>query len=189
MKNWKALNLSQQELVAENLNLVAKVLHFEIWVNTCVLGISYQDLFQEGCLLLCHAATTYEPGRASFQTFACTVIRNGLLSHVKKLAAQQRHMVTFDGPQSTDGAMDFPESPWQVIWPDHENTVEMRSLLDSMHYQGNAERGINALKLRMAGWAVSDIAAYYGVKANLVGSWVSKAIKKLKADTRFIESI
>lgn len=44
----------------------------------------YEDLFQEGCLALIHAAKTYDGSRAQFKTYASKVIYTRIYSAIKK---------------------------------------------------------------------------------------------------------
>ena len=55
------LTREQQELVENNLSLVYWVIMESIHVNETIYGFGYEDLYQEGCIWLCHAATTYNP--------------------------------------------------------------------------------------------------------------------------------
>ena len=71
-----SLTEQQQELVARNLPIVHWVICDYIHVNPTICGMEYGDLFQEGCLWLCKAASTYKnDGRAQFSTYAKTVVK------------------------------------------------------------------------------------------------------------------
>lgn len=53
--------------------------------------MEYGDLFQEGCLWLCKAASTYKnDGRAQFSTYAKTVVKNGLLSYCRAICNRKK---------------------------------------------------------------------------------------------------
>ena len=70
-------------LTAEQQLLVENSLEFVHWTIANLIPKSncrmeYDDLFQEGCVALCHAAASYHGG-TSFKTYAITVIRNHLI--------------------------------------------------------------------------------------------------------------
>ena len=55
------LTSRQQELVENNLSLVYWVITESIHVNETIYGFGYEDLYQEGCIWLCHAAAPMTP--------------------------------------------------------------------------------------------------------------------------------
>ena len=91
MKKITRLTAEQRKLVENQLPIVYWVIREEISVNESVCGFEYDDLYQEGCLWLCHAAATYDAGLAKFPTYAKKVVRNGLLSYCRKMYAGQKH--------------------------------------------------------------------------------------------------
>ena len=82
-KNIK-LTPEQQLLVENNLPVVHWVIVNSIHVNPCIYGMSYEDLYQEGCIWLCRAAVTYNAAKALFSTYAKKVVRNGLISYCRR---------------------------------------------------------------------------------------------------------
>ena len=50
-----------------------------------------------------------------------------------------------------------------------------------------AQKGVEAMILRAKGKTSSEIGAIYGVSANLVTAWVSKARKQLMKDPEFCQ--
>lgn len=87
-----SLTEQQQELVARNLSIVHWVICDYIHVNPTICGMEYGDLFQEGCLWLCKAASTYKnDGRAQFSTYAKTVVKNGLLSYCRAICNRKKN--------------------------------------------------------------------------------------------------
>ena len=82
MKCVKRLTAAQQRLVEENLAVVERVLRFNVRVNPCIAGLSYEDLYQEGCVWLCNAALTFDPARSSFASYARRVVQNGLIGYL-----------------------------------------------------------------------------------------------------------
>ena len=80
MKENIILTAEQQTLVEEHMQIVHWVIHRHIDVNESVCGMGYDDLYQEGCVALCHAAMSYDAqAGARFDTYAGTVVRNHLL--------------------------------------------------------------------------------------------------------------
>lgn len=61
------------------MSVVRRTIRRSIDTNEGVCGMGYEDLYQEGCVALCHAAATYNArAGAQFSTYAETVIRNRL---------------------------------------------------------------------------------------------------------------
>ena len=84
MKNM-TLSPSQQQTVLEYLHLVSQVIKTRIRKNESVYGLGYEELMQEGYLLLCRAAVSYDPQAGSFEPYAKKVIYNGLITHCRKV--------------------------------------------------------------------------------------------------------
>lgn len=59
MKFNQALTPEQQNMVEQNTTLIHWTIRKYIDVNEAICGLGYEDLFQEGALALCYAATTY----------------------------------------------------------------------------------------------------------------------------------
>ena len=93
MKRAKRLTAAQRQLVEENLAVVERILRFEVRANPYIVGLSYEELYQEGCVWLCKAALTFDPVRGSFASYARRVVQNGLVSHCRSLMGKQSHMV------------------------------------------------------------------------------------------------
>ena len=53
-------------------------------------------------------------------------------------------------------------------------------------YSGTVLRGIEALEWKVKGYSGTQIAEMYGVKPNLVGAWISRAVRKLEQNSMFI---
>jgi len=75
-----------------------------------------------------------------------------------------------------------------------DQTEDLVSLIDTMNfldslksqYTGVVRRGIEALEWKVKGYSGAEIADIYGVKPNLVGAWISKAVRKLEKNRMFI---
>lgn len=185
------LTREQQELVENNLSLVYWVIMESIHVNETIYGFGYEDLYQEGCIWLCHAATTYNPARSLFPTYARKIVRNGLLSYCRQMCFRQRRFtyltVGLHGELLADGELVTPPDDFHV----QVNMIETLDLLASAEkkYQGVTKLGIEALKLNLKGMSVSEIADLYHVPPPHVGAWISRATQKLRKDTPFLSGL
>ena len=191
MKRDIPLTREQRELVENNLSLVYWVIMERIHVNETIYGFGYEDLYQEGCIWLCHAATTYNPARSLFPTYARKIVRNGLLSYCRQMCFRQRRFtyltVGLHGELLADGELVTPPDDFHV----QVNMIETLDLLASAEkkYQGVTKLGIEALKLKLKGMSVSEIADLYHVPPPHVGAWISRATQKLRKDTPFLAGL
>lgn len=83
-------------LTAEQQFLVENSLEFVHWTIAHLISrmddrMEYDDLFQEGCVALCHAAASYHGG-TSFKTYAITVIRNHLIDCCRKQTSWRKYI-------------------------------------------------------------------------------------------------
>lgn len=185
------LTREQQELVENNLSLVYWVIMESIHVNETIYGFGYEDLYQEGCIWLCHAANTYNPARSLFPTYARKIVRNGLLSYCRQMCFRQRRFTYLTaglhGELLADGELVTPPDDFHV----QVNMIETLDLLASAEkkYQGVTKLGIEALKLKLKGMSVSEIADLYHVPPPHVGAWISRATQKLRKDTPFLAGL
>lgn len=184
MKEW------QRELVEENLSLVAQTITRHIWYNEGICGMSYDDLYQEGCCALCRAAMTYDlAGQMPFSAYARPVIRNHLLDHCRRVQRQWEHLptVSLDVPISEDIP---PPEAWlrdmdgQEVW-DAQILVDQLLEHGRRTCTGVARLGVEALALKAKGYTGADIARMYHTKPNHVGAWISRAAEKLRGDEAF----
>ena len=191
MKRDIPLTREQRELVENNLSLVYWVIMESIHVNETIYGFGYEDLYQEGCIWLCHAAATYDPVRSRFPTYAKRIVRNGLLSYCRQMCFRQRRFtyltVGDQGELLADGEPVLPPDDFHA----QVNMIETLDLLAyaEMKYQGVTKLGIEALKLKLKGISVSEIASLYHVPPPHVGAWISRATQKLRKDTPFLSGL
>lgn len=191
MKKNIRLTTEQQKLVESHLSVVHWTIRESIYVNETVYGFEYDDLYQEGCIWLCHAAATYDSGLAKFPTYAKKVVRNGLTAYCRQMKGIQKHfpMLALDGQ---DG--EIPESSISsqpdtfAIYTDTMETLELLSS-SSKNYQGVAKLGVEALMLKVQGHGVSDIAAMCHAPPTHVGAWISRAARKLRQNPAFLSGI
>ena len=191
MKQNIRLTREQQELVENHLSLVYWAIMESIHVNETIYGFGYEDLYQEGCIWLCHAAATYDPARSRFPTYAKKIVRNGLLSYCRQMCSRQRRFVyltvSTHGELSADGEPLAPPDDFDT----QINLIETLDLLTyaEKKYQGITRLGIEALKLKLKGLSVSEIAGLYHVPPPHVGAWISRATQKLRKDTPFLSGL
>lgn len=191
MKRNIPLTREQQELVENNLPLVYWVIMESIHVNKNIYGFEYEDLYQEGCIWLCHAAATYDPARSRFSTYAKRTVRNGLISYCRQMCSRQRRFTSLavgtQGELLADGELLPPPDDFDI----QINMIETLDLLASTEkkYQGVTRLGIEALKLKLKGMSVTEIAGLYHVPPSHVGAWISRASQKLRKDTLFLSGL
>jgi RNA polymerase sigma factor (sigma-70 family) len=189
MEFTQPLTIEQYELVEKNLDIVKWAIFKHIEVNKNIYGFEYADLYQEGCLLLCHAAVKYDGELAQFGTFANIVVKNGLLDYCRSMCGKQKRRQYFTDFDSETGTHDI-SSPHYDEAPYNERISETE--LDNLfcaikkQYTGVALLGVQALELKVKGYSGADIAKMWGVKQNHIGAWISRAKAKLRRDKQFI---
>ena len=190
MKNL-TLNSRQQRLAEENLSVVRHAIHKNIIINDSLYGFEYDDLYQEGCIWLCKAAASFQPGKGvPFTAYAEKVVANGLRTYCRLMSGKQKWLRCI--PLHTDS--DFMQFTLEQIpeftYQEDEILADMdvTQLLYHMkrQYTGTTRLGIEAIELKVKGYSGKEIAAMYGVKPNLVGAWISRAKQKLRQNQVFI---
>lgn len=173
----------EKQLVENNLHIVSNVIISSIGVNESIQGLGYDDLYQTGCMALCHAAKTYCSKKASFATFARVVVKNALISHCRSVNKTQSQILYLDAPVADESSMTFADTIEDKNFHAF-NDVEVYYMLTEAekHLSGVSKKGIQALKLKYMGLSGIEIARYYGVNPNHVAAWITRAVYKLKAD-------
>lgn len=184
-----ALNSRQRQMVEEHLSVVDWVLLDYIKAHEGVVGLGREDLRQEGYVWLCRAAVSYDGTTASFGTYARKVVRNGLISHCRKISRQPQALsldilqlpalpdsAARTAPGSGDGTDDLIDQA--------DAAALLRRLKGK--YTGVTKLGIEALELKIKGLNGAEIAALYGVQSNHVSAWISRAAQKLRGDEQFL---
>ena len=153
-KNVK-LTPEQQLLVENNLSVVHWVIVNSIHVNPCIYGMSYEDLYQEGCIWLCRAAVTYNAAKALFSTYAKKVVRNGLISYCRRQCDKEKHYVHLEVGENGELLMGEADSSAMDSFTARISQIETLDLLESRKtaYQGVARLGIEALVLKIRGYS------------------------------------
>lgn len=187
IKRENPLTPEQQATVQSHLYLVDAIVRTKIQTNESIVGLAYEDVRQEGYLLLCSAVQTYDSDRAKLSTYATKVIYNGLISHCRRINWQESHT-------STLSLTECPEQPdpkqGSLISQKLANS-ELKNLLDTyaQQYSGITQLGIEALLMNANGICITEIARLYQVKPSHIGAWISRAKQKLRTNERFLEDI
>ena len=179
-------------LIEVHLDVVKWVIRKNIHTNESIYGLGFEDLFQEGCILLCKAAETYDFQRAGFRTYAEKVVKNGLISYCRKLSEQRSKVAVLplDAPANSDSEeqdgrqfADFLEAPNPF-----ENTEILMYLSElKQEYTGTIRAGIEALEWLVRGYTITEIAKMQKIKPNLVGARISRAAQTLRQNPQFTD--
>ena len=187
VKRENPLTPAQQSVVQSNMYLVDAVIRTRIQTNESIVGLGYEDIRQEGCILLCAAVQTYNPEIAKLSTYATKVIYNGLISHCRRINKQETHISTVSLTECPDRL----EAVQDEQFSNRLTELELNNLLNAyaQEYCGVTRLGIEALLMKSKGIGVTEIARLYQVKPSHVGAWISRAKSKLKSNERFLEDI
>lgn len=186
MKCAKRLTSAQRRLVEENLAVVERVLRFDIQAKPCIAGLSYEDLYQEGCVWLCNAALTFNPARGSFAAYARRVVQNGLVSYCRSLMGKQSRMIPLDEMESA--ALAALEVQHSVSCNTECETSLLLAAAESQ-YRGVTRKGVHALALQVSGMPLAAVAVRMSVPPNHVSAWISRAVHKLRNNEFFLSSL
>ena len=187
MRQHHPLNDDQRRLVEKSLPLVRWTIKRYISSNESVAGLGRDDLYQEGCAALCHAAASYLPDRGEFSTLAVTAIRNHLTEYCRKIAADTRNLPTLSLEAMTEEGRESEMNGTGPPAPEDETLarISIEQMLGSRknRYTGSARLGVEALELKVLdGCGVTEIARLYDSKPNEVGAWIARAAKKIRED-------
>lgn len=187
VKRENPLTLEQQTVVQSNLYLVDAVIRTRIQTDESVVGLGYEDIRQEGYLLLCKAAQTYDPERAKLSTYASKVIYNGLISHCRRINKQESHISSISLTENPD-RLDLKQDEQ---FQNRIAQIELDSLLAAYaeEYSGVTRLGIESLIMKANGMCIAEIARLYKVPPSHIGAWISRAKKQLKNNKHFLEDI
>lgn len=186
MKCVKRLTTAQRQLVEENLVIVERVLRFEVRTNACIEGLSYEDLYQEGCVWLCNAALTFDPVRGNFASYARRVVQNGLVGYCRNVLSKYQHTVLLGDLE-----------PAVLAALEAQNAVSSHTKCETplllaaaeSQYSGVARKGVHALSLQVSGMPLTAVAVRMSAPPNHVSAWISRAVHKLRNDESFLSSL
>ena len=186
MKCTKRLTAAQQRLVEENLAVVERALWFDVRVNPYIVGLSYEDLYQEGCVWLCNAALTFDPVRGSFASYARRVVQNGLVGYCRNVLSKHQRTVSLSDLE-----------PAVLAALETQNAVSCHAKCETplllaaaeSQYSGVTRKGIHALALQVSEMPLTAVATRMSAPPNHVSAWISRAVHKLRNDESFLSSL
>lgn len=173
-----ALMPQEQARVEENMGLVGMVLRDYIHEPPPDSVYTREDLFQIGCIGLCKAVQTDKPEYGTaFSTYACRLIRNEIYDALE--------YATRCGREQATAPEDMPVVRMDDELEQHMQCGELLERLDRAEATagGVVAKGIQAIRLLANGYTNREIGERYGVSANHVTAWVSKARKHIAATT------
>ena len=187
VKRENPLTPDQQKLIQSNLHIVDAVIHTRIHTDESIVGLGYEDIRQEGCMLLCAAVQTYNPQISKLTTYATKVIYNGLISHCRRINKQESRISYISLTENPD-RLDLKQDEQ---FQNRIAQMELDNLLSvyAEEYTGVTRLGIEALLMKTNGMGVTEIARLYQVKPSHVGAWISRAKSKLKSNQQFLNNI
>lgn len=166
------LTAEQQKKVERNIRLVQKVISDKVH-GPYQLGIyTYDDIFQIGCIGLCKAAATDKGG--TFSTYAYRLIWNEICD---ALIYSTRRQAT---ELSSDMIPLVAEEPIVSI-ADVATQLDVQTALRAAKQEASPCVLKGAMIQMTEGRSSKEIGNEFGVSANLVCAWVSKARKYLKS--------
>lgn len=167
------LSKKEKRMVENSITLIPGLIRGCISVNEGIVGLGYEDLYQEACVALCKAAMTYT-GEAAFSTYARTVIKNHLISQCRAAVSRYSH-------ERPPDDWDKWQSELEDIPAHEESDRELRELLSNVEGCTSAERqGIDALIMRAQGYSCSEIGRLFSLTGKLVSKRIAGAKKKLQ---------
>ena len=177
---------SEKQLAEKHLNLVPQIVSSMTRAYSNLSAEEYEELTQIGYLALCRAATHYDTGR-SFEPYAKVTIRHAIYDYwrtcrrQKELCCSLEELLTDDTGEINNQIFLQKQSACQQT----EATAlaaYSATYLAALTEQSSTviQKGIAALRLQQQGYRSTDLAKLYGVPANHVRAWQSKARKKLK---------
>jgi RNA polymerase sigma factor (sigma-70 family) len=186
------LNEEQKKLVENNLDIVERTIKNHITILENIYGFSYDDLFQEGSIILCKAAVTYNGELAQFDTYALVVVKNGLLTYCKKMWKKHKYVVSLNDMSDLENESDtFPNDYVEDKYNSIISDLNIFDMFESIkfEYDGITRLGIEALELKVKGFTGAEIAKLWGVKQNHVGAWITRAKRKLYQNEKFMSAL
>lgn len=168
------LTESQKDLITEHMDLVAQVIHKHIYRNLSDPDMSWDDLYQTGCLALCKAAQHHNVSKP-FGPYAARTIRNALIDYCSKNLRYRQWIYT------TDTLPDIPVSD-DAILPLFEQELTTFVQEQGNHSAGIIQKGVFSLLLKSRGYTSAELSKEFGTSANSVRAWMSLASKKLREE-------
>ncbi|MCR5173344.1 MAG: sigma-70 family RNA polymerase sigma factor [Oscillospiraceae bacterium] len=169
----------QRILTEQHLGLVDRVIRSRIKLSANPL-LTYDDLYQVGCMALCRAAMHYDQKCGTFEAFAYRVVYHAMIDHCRSQNTANAH--TADMMPDDEGESIVLRSYGKEV--DYDSLVMdglVRGCLEDCRkrYTGVARKGIEAILLKSLGCSTREIADKHGTSVNNVNAWISRARSRL----------
>ena len=173
-----SLNKAEQLWVESNMGLVGTVIKQEVKGINTLGSLSYDDLFQTGCIGLCNVAKKYVATPEMTSTLAYTYIRNEIFKLLRSSTLRRQKEFSKDTSRHDGVKLDARE----VEAADELGLLPIMTQL-SEGAPISVVKGIKAMILHTQGYTYREIGELMdGAKANLVTAWVSRARAYLQQD-------
>nr|WP_275580413.1 sigma-70 family RNA polymerase sigma factor [Metabacillus iocasae] len=128
----------------------------------------YDEFYQVGVIGLWEAYKKYDPTQGEFSTYAYTMVRGHLLTHLKKVILRQEREPLFTESDRI-----------QEIQVESAPMIEETSLLEAYNTLSNREK-IYVKRYMIEGYSMKEIADECGVSYQTVKDWAKRAKTKLR---------
>ena len=188
MKQEQVISQNLHQMIEDAMPLVGWTIRRYFKCNEGIVGLSYEDLFQEGCIALCRAASEYDKKRGAFNTFAVTVIHHYLIDYCRMMTGPTRNLPSVSLEQLAEEGWTGAGSDADKAFESEDESLSTINTQDFLRkrkdrYAGSAKLGVEALELKvLGGYGITDIAKQYDAEPNLVGAWIAKAKKRIRLD-------
>lgn len=185
----------QRRLVEENLALVRKVIYDKVHGAGRLGIITYDDLYQTGCIGLCKAVAsdkydyahkkenTHSQDQKRFCTYAYRVIWNEICT-VLIGTTKAKSECSVDPNQADALFYEIQADSYKGI-----SNTELRIMLEQLLKDagrtatGATAKGLRAIRYMAEGYTSSEIAKMMGgASCHHVTAWISKARRHIKSD-------
>ena len=167
------LNEEQRKKAEENMGLVGKVIKDRVYGLGRPGMMSFEDLFQTGCVGLCKAAAT-DRGGGCFSTYAYRLIWNEISDALARQGRMSRRELA--GLENREGPVK-DSAAWEQAY-----ARELRDALSSARERagGAVSFGIMALELSAQGYGSREVGLIMGARPGTVRMWMTRARRYLK---------
>lgn len=168
------LNEEQRKKAEENMGLVGKVIKDRVHGLGRPGMVSFDDLFQTGCVGLCKAAATDRGG--CFSTYAYRLIWNEISDALVRHGRMSRREWELAKTENLEGWV--KDSP---VW-EQAYARELHDILSSAGKRagGAVSFGIRALELSAQGYGSREVGQIMEAQPGTVRMWMTRARRYLK---------
>lgn len=176
----------EKQLAEKHLNLVPQMVAAMTRSYSNLSVDESEELTQTGYLALCRAAMNYNTS-LPFEPYAKAAIRHAIYDYWRSCRQQKKFCCSLEELLTDDAG----ETNNQIFLQEQSSCQQTEAAalaayssayLEELAAQSSTavQKGIAALHLQQQGYRSTDLARLYGVPANHVRAWQSKARKKLK---------